>query len=180
MTELKGSKTEKNLQTALQGEALAHLKYEFYASQAKKDGFVQIKDIFEETSKNEKEHAKIWFKLLNDGEISPTLSNLSEAMGTEEYEWSEMYREFCKTAEEEGFHEISELFKLAGEAERAHERRYKKLAKRIKSDEVFKRDDDIIWKCHNCGYLHVGKTAPDVCPLCDHPQAHYREKESNY
>ena len=180
MPKLKGSKTEKNLITALQGEALAHLKYEFYASQAKKDGYVQMQDIFLETSKNEKEHAKIWFKLLNGGEISSTSDNLCEAIGVEEYEWSEMYKGFCETAEKEGFTEIADLFKRAGEAERAHERRYKKLTERIESGEVFKRDEDIIWKCHNCGFLHIGKNAPEKCPLCNHPQAHYRQKESNY
>ena len=180
MSELKGTETEKNLITALNGEALAHLKYLYYASQAKKDGYVQIMDIFEETSKNEKEHAKIWFKLLNGGEISPTLDNLCEAIGTEEYEWSDMYQNFADVAKDEGFFEISELFRRTAEVERAHERRYKKLVSRIRSGEVFKRDDDVIWKCQNCGYLHTGSAAPDVCPLCDHHQAYYREKESNY
>lgn len=179
MSELKGTITEKNLLTALQGEALAHLKYEFYASQAKKDGYVQIMDIFEETSKNEKEHAKIWFKILNDG-MPKTVDNLCEAVSNEQYEWSDMYSGFAKTAEEEGFAKIAELFTRTAEVERAHERRYKKLAGRIESGEVFKRDEDIIWKCQNCGYLHTGSEAPEVCPLCDHPQAHYRQKENNY
>lgn len=179
MSELKGTRTEKNLMTALNGEALAHVKYLYYASQAKKDGYVQIQDIFTETSKNEKEHAKIWYKILNDG-MSPTLENLCEAVGNEQYEWAEMYREFAEVAESEGFREISELFKRTAEVERSHERRYKKLAGRIESGEVFKRSEDIIWKCQNCGYLHTGKEAPEVCPLCDHPQAHYRQKENNY
>ena len=179
MSELKGTETEKNLIEALKGEALAHLKYQYYASQAKKDGYVQIKDIFEETSRNEKEHAKVWFKLLNDG-MPQTLDNLRESAGNEHYEWSDMYRDFAETARIEGFLEIADLFARAAEVERAHEARYRKLAGRIESGEVFRRDDDIIWKCQNCGYLHVGKTAPEVCPLCDHPQAHYRQRENNY
>ena len=180
MSILKGSKTEKNLMTALEGEAFAHLKYEFYASQAKKDGFVEIQDIFLETSKNEKEHGKVWFKLLHDGEVPNTLVNLKESMEVEKYEWSDMYKNFAKTAREEGFDDIAELFELTSTIEKAHEERYKVLAKNIKNDKVFKKPKEIVWKCNNCGYLHKGKTAPDVCPMCNHPQAHYRKLTKGY
>ena len=154
MSILKGSKTEKNLMTALEGEAFAHLKYEFYASQAKKDGFVEIQDIFLETSKNEKEHGKVWFKLLHGGEVPHTLVNLKESMEVEKYEWSDMYKNFAKTAREEGFDDIAKLFELTSTIEKTHEERYKALAKNIKNDKVFKKPKEIVWKCNNCGYLH--------------------------
>lgn len=180
MPKLKGSKTEKNLMTALEGEAYAHMKYEWYASQAKKDGFVEIKDIFLETSANEKEHGKVWFKLLHDGKVPDTLTNLKEAMEVEKYEWSDMYKNFAKTAREEGFVDIAELFERTSTVEKAHEERYKVLAKNISKNRVFEKPKEIVWKCNNCGYLHKGKNAPDVCPMCDHPQAHYRKLTKGY
>ena len=180
MPKLKGSKTEKNLMTALEGEAFAHMKYEWYASQAKKDGFEEIKDIFLETSANEKEHGKVWFKLLHDGKVPDTLTNLKESMEVEKYEWSDMYKNFAKTAREEGFRDIAELFELTSTVEKAHEERYKVLAKNIQRKRVFEKPKEIVWKCNNCGYLHNGKTAPEVCPMCDHPQAHYRKLTKGY
>ena len=177
---LKGSKTEKNLMTALEGEAFAHMKYEYYASQAKKDGFVEIQDIFLETSKNEKEHGKVWFKLLHDGEMPHTLENLKESMEVEQYEWSDMYKNFAKTAREEGFDDIAKLFELTASIEKAHEERYKVLAKNIKNEKVFTKPKEVTWKCNNCGYLHKGKNAPEVCPMCNHPQAHYRKLTKGY
>ena len=180
MTKLKGSKTEENLKTALQGEAYAHMKYAYYASQAKKDGFVEIQDIFLETSANEKEHGKVWFKLLNGGSVPDTLTNLKESMEVEKYEWSDMYKNFAKTAREEGFVDIAELFELTSTVEKAHEERYKVLAENIENGGVFKKPEEIMWKCNNCGYLHRGKEAPEVCPMCDHPQAHYRKLTEGY
>jgi len=177
---LKGTKTEKNLQTALEGEALARVKYEFYASQAKKDGYVQFSEIFKETSDNEKEHAKVWFKLLHGGKVKDTEFNLDEAIGTEEYEWSDMYKNFAEDASKEGFDDIAKLFEMTAAIEREHERRYKIILKNIKEDRVFKRSEEIVWKCGNCGNLHVGKTAPETCPVCDHPQAHYRKQDLSY
>lgn len=146
----------------------------------KKDGFVEIKDIFLETSANEKEHGKVWFKLLHDGKVPDTLTNLKEAMEVEKYEWSDMYKNFAKTAREEGFVDIAELFERTSTVEKAHEERYKVLAKNISKNRVFEKPKEIVWKCNNCGYLHNGKTAPDVCPMCDHPQAHYRKLTKGY
>ena len=180
MAELKGTKTEENLMAALAGESQARVKYEFYASQAKKDGYVEIKDIFQESSDNEKEHAKIWFKLLHDGKVPDTLTNLADAAAGEHYEWTEMYKEFAEIAREEGFDEIADLFDAAGATEKAHEDRYNALSAKIKADKVFKKDEEITWKCNNCGYIHIGKDAPEVCPLCDHPQAHFRKKDTSY
>ena len=180
MAKLKGSKTEQNLMTALQGEAFAHMKYEFYASQAKKDGFVEIQDIFLETSANEKEHGKVWFKMLHDGAVPYTLTNLKESMEVEQYEWSGMYKNFAKSAREEGFDDIAEKFEQTATVEKAHEQRYKTLAKNIQRDRVFKKSKEITWKCNNCGYLHKGKNAPEKCPMCDHPQAHYRKLTKGY
>lgn len=180
MPKLEGSKTQKNLKTALEGEALAHMKYEYYASQAKKDGYVQIQDIFLESSKNEKEHGKVWFKLLNGGEIKDTLTNLKEAVEVEKYEWSAMYKNFAATAREEGFDEIADLFELTSQIEKEHERRYNVLIHNIENDKVFQRDEKITWKCQNCGLIHVSKGAPEKCLMCNHPQAHYRQKEENY
>lgn len=180
MTKLKGSKTEQNLITALQGEAFAHMKYEYYASQAKKDGFVEIQDIFLETSANEKEHGKVWFKLLHGGKIPDTLTNLKESMDVEKYEWSDMYKNFAETAREEGFTEIAELFERTSTIEKAHEDRYKVLAKNIQKDRVFNKSGEITWKCNNCGYLYTAKSAPEVCPMCDHPQAHFRKQTKGY
>ena len=179
MTDLKGSKTEENLKAALAGESQARVKYEFYASQAKKDGYVEIKDIFQESSDNEKEHAKIWFKLLNGG-VPDTLTNLADAAAGEHEEWTSMYKEFAETAREEGFDDIAALFDAAGATEKAHEDRYNALSDKIKAGKVFKKDEEIAWKCNNCGYIHYGTDAPEVCPLCDHPQAHFRKQDTSY
>ena len=173
--ELKGSKTEKNLQAAFAGESEARNKYTYFASKAKKDGFVQIASIFEETAANEKEHAKIWYKLLSGG-VGSTLENLREAASGEHYEWTEMYPQFAKEAREEGFEEIARLFEGVAEIEKEHEERYKKLLANIEGDLVFSKDGDTVWQCANC----VGKKAPDVCPVCNHPQSYFQVKAENY
>lgn len=178
--ELKGSKTEANLMTAFAGESQARNKYTYYASQAKKDGYVQIAEIFEETAKNEKEHAKIWFKLLHDDGIPTTAENLKDAAAGENYEWTEMYAEFAKVAKEEGFDRIAALFEMVGKIEKEHEERYKKLLENIEGGLVFSRDGDIMWICSNCGHVHIGKTAPEVCPVCAHPKAYFMMKAENY
>jgi rubrerythrin len=178
--ELKGSQTEKNLQTAFAGESQARNKYSYYASKAKKDGYNQIAAIFEETAANEKEHAKIWFKLLHDGKVPDTITNLKEAAAGENYEWTDMYAGFAKTAKEEGFDHIAELFAMVGEIEKHHEERYKKLLANIEGGLVFSRDNDMIWQCSNCGHIVVGKKAPDVCPVCDHPQSYFQIKAENF
>lgn len=170
--DLKGSKTEQNLMAAIAGESQARVKYEFYASQAKKDDYVQISQFFDETSRNEKEHAKIWFKLLHDG-VGPTLDNLKDAAAGENYEWTEMYAEFAKTAKEEGFDKIAFLFESVGKIEKHHEERYLRFLERLEKGEIFEADGIVMWKCRNCGHIHIGKTAPLVCPVCDHPQAHF-------
>ena len=180
MADLKGTKTEENLKTALAGESQARVKYEFYASQAKKDGYVEIKEIFQETSDNEKEHAKIWFKLLNGGKVPPTADNLVDAAAGEHEEWTEMYKNFAAEAREEGLEDIAVLFDAAAATEKAHEERYNALSAKIEAGTVFKKDEEIAWKCNNCGYIHYGKEAPEVCPLCDHPQAHFRKKDESY
>ena len=180
MVDLKGTKTEENLKTALAGESQARVKYEWYASQAKKDGYVQIKDIFQESSDNEKEHAKVWFKLLHGGKVPDTLTNLADAAAGEHEEWTEMYKEFAETAREEGFEDIAKLFEATASIEKVHEERYLALAENIKADKVFKKDEEIAWKCNNCGYIHYGSEAPEVCPMCDHPQAHFRKQDKSY
>ena len=177
--ELKGSKTEKNLMAAFSGESEARNKYTYYASKAKKDGYVQIAKIFEETASNEKEHAKIWFKLLKDG-IGATDVNLKDAADGENYEWTEMYPTFAKEAREEGFDHIAYLFEQVAKIEKEHEERYKKLLANIEGDLVFSRDNDCIWQCSNCGHIVVGKKAPEVCPVCAHPQAYFEIKAENY
>ena len=177
--ELKGSKTEKNLMTAFSGESEARNKYTYYASKAKKDGYVQIAKIFEETAANEKEHAKIWFKLLKDG-IGATDVNLKDAADGENYEWTEMYPTFAKEAREEGFEHIAYLFEQVAKIEKEHEERYKKLLENIEGGLVFSRDNDCIWQCSNCGHIVVGKKAPEVCPVCAHPQAYFEIKAENY
>ncbi|MBQ3825797.1 MAG: rubrerythrin family protein [Spirochaetaceae bacterium] len=177
--ELKGSKTEKNLQAAFAGESEARNKYTYFASKAKKDGFVQIASIFEETAANEKEHAKIWYKLLSGG-VGSTLENLKEAASGEHYEWTEMYPQFAKEAREEGFEEIARLFEGVAEIEKEHEERYKKLLANIEGDLVFSKDGDTVWQCANCGHICVGKKAPDVCPVCNHPQSYFQVKAENY
>ena len=177
--ELKGSKTEKNLMAAFAGESEARNKYSYYASKAKKDGYVQIGKIFEETAANEKEHAKIWFKLLKDG-IGATVDNLADAASGENYEWTEMYPTFAKEAREEGFEHIAYLFEQVAKIEKEHEERYKKLLANVEGGIVFSRDEEMIWQCSNCGHIIVGKKAPDVCPVCAHPQAYFEIKADNY
>lgn len=177
--ELKGSRTEANLMAAFAGESQARNKYTYYASKAKKDGYVQIAKIFEETAANEKEHAKIWFKLLHDG-IGMTPANLDDAAAGENYEWTEMYPEFAKVAKEEGFDHIAYLFEEVAKIEKEHEERYRKLLANVEGGLVFSRDDDRIWQCSNCGHIVVGKKAPEVCPVCAHPQAYFEIKAENY
>ena len=178
--ELRGSKTEENLQTAFAGESQARNKYSFYASKARKEGYVQIANIFEETAANEKEHAKIWFKLLHDGEVPDTITNLEDAADGENYEWTDMYAQFAKEAREEGFDRIAELFEGVGQIEKEHEERYRKLLANIEGGLVFSRDGDCIWQCTNCGHIVIGRQAPEVCPVCDHPQAYFQLKAENY
>ena len=177
---LAGTKTEENLWTAFAGESQARNKYTYFASKAKKEGFVQIAAIFEETAKNEQEHAKIWFKLLNGGAISSTAENLKEAADGENYEWTDMYAGFAKTAREEGFNEIADLFDGVAAIEKEHEERYKKLLANVKGDLVFSKDGDAVWQCSNCGHIVVGKKAPEVCPICAHPQAYFQVRAENY
>lgn len=178
--ELKGSRTEANLMTAFAGESQARNKYTYYASKAKKDGYVQIAQIFEETANNEKEHAKIWFKLLHDGGIPTTVENLKDAAEGENYEWTEMYAEFAKVAKEEGFDHIAALFEMVAKIEKDHEERYKKLLANIEGGLVFSRDGDMMWICSNCGHVHIGKDAPEICPVCAHPKAYFMMKAENY
>ena len=179
MNELKGTKTEANLMTAFAGESQAHTKYLYYASKARKDGYVQIAELFEETAKNEKEHAQIWFKLLHDG-MPSTTENLADAAAGENYEWTDMYAEFAKIAKEEGFNKIAALFNMVGAIEKTHEERYRKLLANIEDGVVFSREGDMIWQCSNCGHIVVGKKAPEVCPVCAHPQAYFQIKAENY
>ncbi len=177
--ELKGSKTEKNLMAAFSGESEARNKYTYYASKAKKDGYVQIAKLFEETAANEKEHAKIWFKLLKDG-IGDTAYNLADAAAGENYEWTEMYPTFAKEAREEGFNHIAFLFEEVAKIEKEHEERYRKLLENVEGGLVFSRDEEMIWQCSNCGHIVVGKKAPEVCPVCAHPQDYFEIKADNY
>lgn len=177
---LEGSKTQANLAAAFAGESQAHTKYLYYASKAQKDGYVQIGDLFEETAKNEKEHAKIWFKLLHDGEVPDTQSNLKDSAAGENYEWTDMYAGFAKTAREEGFDHIAFLFESVGKIEKAHEERYRKLLSNIEDGLVFSKDGDTVWQCSNCGHIVVGKSAPQVCPVCSHPQSYFQVKAENY
>ena len=176
---LKGTKTEMNLMAAFAGESQARNKYTYYASKAKKDGYEQIAALFQETADQEKEHAKMWFKLLHDG-IGATMDNLVDAAGGENYEWTEMYPAMAREAKEEGFDDIAKLFELVADVEKAHEERYKKLLANIQNGVVFSRDNDCIWQCRNCGHLHIGKAAPDECPVCSHPRAHFQIKPENY
>ena len=178
--ELKGSRTEANLMAAFAGESQARNKYTYYASKAKKDGYVQIAEIFEETANNEKEHAKLWFKLLHDGEVPGTLDNLHDAADGENYEWTDMYAEFAKIAKEEGFTRIAYLFEAVGKIEKTHEERYRKLIANVEGGLVFSRDGDMIWECSNCGHIHVGQKAPELCPVCAHPKAYFKLRAENY
>ena len=180
MKELKGTKTEKNLKEAFAGESMARNKYSYFASKAKKDGFVQIAAIFEETAANEKEHAKMWYKYLNGGKVSDTIANLEDAANGENFEWTDMYDRMAREAEEEGFTEIAEKFRGVGAIGKEHEARYRKLLNNIKEDLVFSRDGDVIWQCANCGHIVIGKKAPEVCPVCDHPQSYFQLKAENY
>ena len=178
--ELKGSKTEQNLMTAFAGESQARNKYTFFASKAKKEGYEQIAAIFQETADNEKEHAKMWFKLLNGGDIPTTVENLKAAAEGENYEWTDMYDKMAKEAKEEGFDRIAYLFEAVGKIEKEHEERYLKLLDNVKEGKVFDCGEVKVWKCRNCGHIHVGKTAPAVCPVCSHPQAYFEIKAENY
>ena len=180
MKDLKGTKTEQNLMTAFAGESQARNKYTYYASKAKKDGYVQIAKIFEETADNEKEHAKLWFKLLEGGSVKDTISNLKAAAEGENFEWTDMYAGFAKEAREEGFDHIAALFEGVAAIEKEYEERYRKLLERVQGDVVFSRDGDVIWQCSNCGHICVGKKAPEVCPVCAHPQAYFQVKAENY
>ena len=178
--QLKGSKTEANLMTAFAGESQAYTKYGYYSSKAKKEGYNEIAAVFEETANNEKEHAKIWFKLLHDGEVPGTLANLADAAAGENYEWTDMYASFAATAKEEGFDRIAALFTMVGDIEKEHEARYRKLLSNVENKLVFSREGDCIWQCSNCGHIVVGKQAPEVCPVCAHPQAYFEIKAENY
>ncbi len=180
MKELKGTKTEKNLQEAFAGESQARNKYTFFASKAKKDGYEQIAAIFLETAENEKEHAKLWFKYLEGGDIKPTSENLKEAAAGEQYEWTDMYERMAKEADEEGFDEIARKFRGVLAIEKTHEERYRKLLKNIEDEVVFSRDGDCIWQCRNCGHIVIGKKAPKLCPVCNHPQAFFELCATNY
>lgn len=177
---LKGTKTEKNLMEAFAGESQARNKYTFYASKAKKDGYVQISNIFEQTANNEKEHAKLWFKYLHGGSVPSTVENLKDAAAGENYEWTDMYAEFAKTAKEEGFARIAYLFEEVGKIEKEHEERYLKLLENVKEGKVFEAGEVKIWKCRNCGHIVVGTSAPEVCPVCNHPKAFFEIKAENY
>ncbi|MDD6730878.1 rubrerythrin [Hugonella massiliensis] len=178
--DLKGSKTEANLQAAFAGESQAHTKYQYYASKAKKDGYEQIAALFQETSHNEKEHAKLWFKYLHGGDVPGTLDNLNDAAAGENYEWTDMYDGFAKTAEEEGFTEIAARFRRVAAIEKLHEERYRKLIDNIETGKVFSRDGDAIWVCRNCGHVVIGPKAPEVCPVCNHPKSFFELKADNF
>ena len=177
---LKGTKTEANLQTAFAGESQARNKYTYYASKARKDGYQQIAALFEETAANEKEHAKLWFKLLCGGQIPSTEENLLDAAQGENYEWTDMYAAFAADARAEGFDEIAAMFEGVAEIEKAHEARYRKLLENVKNGLVFSREGDQIWQCANCGHIVIGKAAPETCPVCNHPRAHFHLKAENY
>lgn len=177
---LKGTKTEQNLIEAFKGESQARNKYTYYASKARKDGFEQIANIFTETAENEKEHAKIWFKLLHDGSVPETTKNLLDAVNGENYEWTDMYAKFAKDAKAEGFDHIAYLFNEVGKIEKEHEQRFLKLLNNIKKELVFSKDGDTIWQCLNCGHIHIGKQAPELCPVCEHPKSFFMVKCSNF
>ncbi|MGN0868092.1 MAG: rubrerythrin [Akkermansia sp.] len=180
MKDLTGTKTAANLATAFAGESQAHTKYLYYASKAKSEGYVQIADLFAETAHNEKEHAKIWFKLLHGGAVPTTTENLADAAGGENYEWTDMYKGFAEEARAEGFDEIADLFEGVAAVEKHHEERYRKLLANIEGGLVFSRDGDCVWQCSNCGHIVIGKKAPEVCPVCAHAQAYFRIEAANY
>lgn len=178
--ELKGSQTEKNLWTAFAGESQARNKYTYYAAKAKKEGFVQISKIFEETARNEMEHAKIWFKYLHNGEVPATAANLLDAAQGENFEWTDMYAGFAKTAREEGFDKLAYLFEGVAKIEKMHEERYRKLLHNVETQEVFKKAGIVMWECSNCGHIHIGEAAPEVCPVCSHPQSYFMIHPENF
>ena len=178
--ELKGSRTEANLLAAFAGDSQARNKYTFYASKAKKEGYEQIAAIFEETANNEKEHAKLWFKYLKGGEVPATTANLEDAAAGEHYEWTDMYKGFADVAQEEGFTEIAATMRMIASVEKTHEERYRKLIQNLKEDIVFRADEEVVWVCRNCGYVHIGKNAPAICPACKHPQSYFERKAANY
>ena len=178
--QLKGTKTEANLLEAFAGESMARNKYTYYASKAKKDGYVQIAALFEETAANEREHAKIWFKYLHDGAVPSTTENLADAAEGENFEWTDMYDRMAREAHEEGFEDIANKFEMAGAIEKHHEERYRKLLKNIEDKKVFSKDGDAIWQCSNCGHIVVGKQAPEICPVCDHSQSYFQVLAENY
>lgn len=177
---LKGTKTEKNLEEAFAGESMARNKYTYFASKAKKEGFVQIAALFEETAANEREHAKIWYKYLHGGEVGSTAENLSDAAAGENYEWTDMYARMAKEAREEGFTEIARKFEMVAAIEKHHEERYRKLLQNIEDEKVFSKDGEAIWQCANCGHIVIGKKAPKICPVCDHPQSYFQVEARNY
>lgn len=178
--ELKGSKTEKNLQIAFAGESQARNKYTYFASQAKKEGYEQIAAIFLETAENEKEHAKLWFKYLNNGQVPTTVENLKAAAEGENFEWTDMYKKMAEEAKEEGFMEIAAKFNLVAKIEAEHEKRYLQLLEKVKAGKIFIAPDVVVWKCRNCGHIHVGKEAPQICPTCNHPQSYFELRVENY
>ena len=180
MKSLKGTKTEKNLQEAFAGESMARNKYTFFASKAKKDGYVQISNIFLETAANEKEHAELWYKYLNGGKVSDTATNLEDAAGGENFEWTDMYVRMAREAREEGFDEIAEKMEGVAAIEKEHEERYRRLLDNVRKETVFSRDNDVIWQCSNCGHIVIGKKAPEECPVCNHAQAYFQVKAENY
>ncbi|MBO5869967.1 MAG: rubrerythrin family protein [Clostridia bacterium] len=178
--ELKGSKTEQNLMTAFAGESQARNKYTYYASEARKAGYTVIADIFEETAGNEKEHAKLWFKLLHDGKVPDTATNLLDAAEGENYEWTDMYASFAKTAKEEGFDRIAYLFEAVGAIEKEHEERYRAILEKLNTETIFVSEEVQVWICTNCGHIHVGKKAPEMCPVCQHPKSYFQKKVNKY
>lgn len=180
MKDLKGTRTEANLAAAFAGESQAHTKYQYYASQAKKDGYVQIGNLFTETALNEKEHAKLWFKYLHGGSVPTTTENLAAAADGENFEWTDMYAEFARVAREEGFYEIAAKFEGVAAIEKHHEERYRKLLANIEGGLVFSREGDAVWQCSNCGHIVIGKAAPDLCPVCKHPQSYFQVEAQNY
>jgi len=180
MNDLKGSKTEENLKAAFAGESQAHTKYQYFAKKAFDEGYVQIHDIFMETSKNEREHAKLWYKLLHEEDIPDTVTNLNEAADGENYEWTDMYDTFAREAEEEGFTKIAFLFRKVGEIEKEHEKRYRILLSNLENDLIFKKESEIEWKCENCGFIFKGSNAPEKCPVCGYPKAYFEQRAVNY
>ena len=180
MADLKCTQTEKNLEYAFAGESQAHTKYQYFATKAKEEGYVQIHDIFMETSKNEREHAKLWYKFLHDEEILDTIANLNEAADGEREEWSSMYKKFAETATKEGFPKIAFLFEKVGAIEKTHEERYRTLLANVEEDKVFKKDENIEWKCENCGFIFSGSNAPEKCPVCGFPKAYFEQRAINY